>query len=102
MGLSQKGLSQDVWKAYLRVLMDAISLRAICESALLQNKYVRLVHRGVARDVYPFSIREGYLFCWCSIHDDREVERMNLYNITEAAVSGNEVGYSFPYASDFE
>lgn len=82
--------------------MDAISLRAICEAALGAGKYVRLVHRGVARDVYPFSIRQGYLFCWCSIHDDREVERMNLYNISEAAVSSNDIGYSFPYASDFE
>jgi hypothetical protein len=82
--------------------MDAGALSRVCESALERNRYVYLVHRGIGRDVYPFSIRGGYLYVWCSLHGDREVERMNLENIYTASISGNEIGYVFRFESEFD
>ncbi len=81
--------------------MDSSELAKICREALADDKYVYLYHRGVARDVYPFSIREGRLYCFCSLHPDREVESMWLSNINTAVVSGRTIGYTFGYESEF-
>lgn len=82
--------------------MSSSELSQLCEEALSDQKYVYLWHRGVPRDVYPYEIRDGKLWCWCSMHPDREVEGMWLENINAAQVSGNTIGLIFPYASDFE
>lgn len=82
--------------------MQAGELSTICEKALAEEKYVYLTHRGVGRDVFPYRIRDGKLYCWCSLHTDREVEGMWLENIGYAQVSSNDIGLSFPYPSDFE
>lgn len=81
--------------------MQAAELAKVCRDALADDKYVSLTHRGIARDVYPFEIKGERLYCWCSIHPDREVESMWLNNIFGAAVSNRTVGYSFGYPSDF-
>lgn len=82
--------------------MEADALGQICYDSLAAGRYVYLVHRGIGRDVYPFGIRGERLYCWCSIHPDREVEGMYLDNISAAVRSENEVGMLFPRSSDFE
>lgn len=82
--------------------MGTAELSSICEKALADQKYVFLWHRGIGRDVYPYEIKGGRLWCWCSLHTDREVEGMLLGNIAAAQVSQNSIGMSFPYPSDFE
>lgn len=82
-------------------VMEAKRLAEVCLKALKEDKYVKLTHRGIARDVYPFTIKEGRLYCWCSLHPDREVEGMWISNIFSADVSKNEIGYNFGYPSDF-
>lgn len=81
--------------------MDARELVRVCEKALSEDRYVYLWHRGIGRDVYPYEIRGGRLYCYCSLHPDREVEGIYVSNISTAEVSSNEIGLVFPYASDF-
>ena len=81
--------------------MEEAALRGVCIRSLEQERFVYLSHRGIARDVYPYSIREGRLYCYCSLHPEREVESMWLSNIEDAVVSRNEIGLIFPYESDF-
>lgn len=81
--------------------MTEESLERVCREAMSGGKYVLLNHRGVWRDVYPFGIRGDSLYCWCSLHGDRQVERMKLRNIYDARVSGHDVGYVFSVPSDF-
>lgn len=82
--------------------MQAGELATICEKALAAGKYVFLTHKGIGRDVYPYEIKGGRLWCWCSLHTDREVEGMWVENIGYAQVSSNNIGLSFPFPSDFE
>lgn len=82
--------------------MVASELSKICVEALASERYVYLFHRGVGRDVFPYRIRDGKLYCWCSLHTDREVESMYLDNIGMAQVSANRIGLVFPYSSEFE
>jgi hypothetical protein len=81
--------------------MTADNLSEICRAALSKERYVKLVHRGVERDVYPYRIRDGRLYCYCTIHPDRDVESMWLTNISSAWVSENELGMIFNFDSDF-
>lgn len=81
--------------------MTAQDLSVICDAAIDAGCYVYLSHRGVWRDVYPFSIRDGRLWVWCSLHPDVEVEGMYLTNIGDANVSEREIGYTFPYDTVF-
>ena len=81
--------------------MDARELAEVCVKALSEDRYVYLSHRGTLRDVYPYEIVEGRLYCWCSLHSDRTVEGMYLANIDAAAVSNREIGMLFPFESEF-
>jgi hypothetical protein len=73
----------------------------VCRAALKAGKFVYLTHRGVARNVYPYKIKEGRLFMWCSLHPDREVESIYLFNIGEISISTTLlVDYGF-WPSDF-
>lgn len=85
----------------LTIIMDSKTLSEVCDDAIDQNKYVSLVHRYIKRDVYPYEIKGGKLYCWCSIHPDAEVEGMYLTNITKADVSDKEIGFLFPYRTEF-
>ena len=82
--------------------MTANALAEVCRAALAKGRYVTLTHRGVSRDVYPFSIRDYKLYCYCTIHPERDVESMYLSNIGVAYMSQNEVGLLFAYPSEFE
>lgn len=82
--------------------MKSEELSKICQESLSDERYVFLWHRGVGRDVYPYEIKGGKLWCWCSLHPDRGVEGMWVENISAAQPSGNSIGLSFPYPSDFE
>lgn len=67
--------------------MDLSSLQFVCNQAIDENRYVSLSHNGVIRDVYPYEIAKGCLYCWCSLHPWREVEAMKIDNIWGAKVS---------------
>jgi hypothetical protein len=58
-----------------------------CRAALKAGKFVNLTHRGVARSIYPYKIKEGRLYMWCSLHPDRDVESIYLFNIGEISIS---------------
>jgi hypothetical protein len=81
--------------------MDSSELARVCTKAMDENKYVYVVHNGVGRDTYPYEIKNGRLYCYCSLHPDREVEGMYISNISNASVSDNTIGLNFPYPSDF-
>ena len=73
----------------------------ICREALKAGKFVNLTHRGVARNVYPYTIRDGRLFIWCSLHPDREVESIYTFNISEISISKTDlIDYGF-WPSDY-
>lgn len=81
--------------------MDMSSLAAICRLALSRNRYVYLEHRGVGRDVYPYKIRDGKLYCFCMLHPDRDVESLYLTNIGSARMSSASINMYFAYDSEF-
>ena len=81
--------------------MTADALTEICRASLKDERYVVVVHRGISRDVYPYRIRDGKLYCYCTLHPEREVESMYLYNISSAYTSGNELDMIFNFDSDF-
>jgi hypothetical protein len=82
--------------------MDAYELTDICDKAMKDGKYVYLFHFGVPRDVYPYEIARGRLYCYCTLHPERDVESLVLENITNASVSQNscEDEY-FPFYTTF-
>lgn len=81
--------------------MDILELQKVCVKAMDEDRYVYLIHNGGGRNVYPYTIRDGRLYCYCSLHPDREVEGMYISNISSASVSDDTIGLSFPYPSDF-
>lgn len=55
--------------------------------------YLSVAHNGIVRDVYPYEVRDGKLWCWCSLHPWRGVESMYLYRIGQYAVTDTKVDW---------